>query len=306
MLAGSRHIEEHLLQNQECHERTGNNEKETAREDEPAMPCTTVMLGTLCCDLQIEHFQQLVWCCFVSFVVVHGLRKKRMFGASQIQKAFLAPFVLFMALLALGDLVVPHFFDGLAFWMASEPRYWVSPVQTVVCGALLFSSWRYYDLRRPMRLWFTLAVAMLVLVIWVSPQIFFHAAARRDGFDPAFFGTHGWLWWFNVTLRVVRLVIVVPLLEEIFWRGFLLRFLIREPFESVPFGTFSWVSFFVVTLGFCFEHSRPDWPAAFITGALYNLVAYRTRSLSSCVLAHAVTNLLLGIYIFATGQWGFW
>jgi membrane protease YdiL (CAAX protease family) len=39
---------------------------------------------------------------------------------------------------------------------------------------------------------------------------------------------------------------------------------------------------------------------------LYNLVAYRTRSLASCVVAHAVTNLLLGLWIMATRQWGFW
>ncbi len=55
-----------------------------------------------------------------------------------------------------------------------------------------------------------------------------------------------------------------------------------------------------------FEHSRPDWPAALVTGALLNLVAYRTRSLGACVLAHAVANLLLGLYVLRTGQWGFW
>jgi hypothetical protein len=54
------------------------------------------------------------------------------------------------------------------------------------------------------------------------------------------------------------------------------------------------------------EHSVPDWPAALVAGFLYNLVAYRTKSLSSCVLAHGVTNALLGGYIIMTRQWGFW
>src|SRR6266576_3557256 len=40
--------------------------------------------------------------------------------------------------------------------------------------------------------------------------------------------------------------------------------------------------------------------------ALYNVVAYRTQSFASCVLAHAVTNLLLGLWIMQTRQWGFW
>jgi len=110
----------------------------------------------------------------------------------------------------------------------------------------------------------------------------------------------------NLGLRFLRLVVVVPLLEEIFWRGFLLRYLINEDFTQVPMGAFSWLSFGVVTAGFCFEHSLPDWPAAILTGALYNLVAYRTRSLSSCVLVHAVTNALLGAYVLHTRQWGFW
>jgi CAAX prenyl protease-like protein len=293
-----------LLQNQECHKRAGNNEKNTTRKDESAMAAAPVALTALRRDLQIEDFQQLVWRCLVGFVLVHDLRKKRMFGASQIQKAFLAPFVVFMALLGLGQ-AVAHFFDGQAFWMASAPRYWVDPLQTFLCVALLIHGWRQYEFKAPTQPIFTLSIAGLVFVLWVSPQVFFHAASRTDGFDPAFFGG-GWRYWTNIEPRWMRLVIVVPLLEEIFWRGFLLRYLIREPFEEVPVGAFSWPSCAWVALFFAAAHWGPDFFPALLTGMLYNFIAYRTRSLSSCVLAHAVTNLLLGIYIFVTGQWGFW
>ena len=95
-------------------------------------------------------------------------------------------------------------------------------------------------------------------------------------------------------------------MEEIFWRSFLLRFVIDEHFERVSFGKFTWPSFAIVALAFTFSHSRADWLAAFVAGALYNVVAYRSRSLASCVLAHAVTNLLLGFWIMQTQQWGFW
>jgi hypothetical protein len=54
------------------------------------------------------------------------------------------------------------------------------------------------------------------------------------------------------------------------------------------------------------EHSLHDWPAALATGLLYNMVAYRSRTLSSCILAHAITNALLGTFIMLTAQWGFW
>jgi hypothetical protein len=100
--------------------------------------------------------------------------------------------------------------------------------------------------------------------------------------------------------------VVAPLVEEIFWRGFLLRYLISEKFVTIKIGTFSWLSFLVVTLLFAISHSRADWFAALVCGALYNLVAYRTRSLASCVVAHAVTNLLLGLWIMQARQWGFW
>ena len=73
----------------------------------------------------------------------------------------------------------------------------------------------------------------------------------------------------------------------------------------MPVGAFRG-PFTVVTVGFGLAHSRADWIAAVITGALYNCVAYRTKSLSSCVLAHAITNLLLGLWIMKTRQWGFW
>ena len=94
-------------------------------------------------------------------------------------------------------------------------------------------------------------------------------------------------------------------MEEIFWRAFLLRFLIDEEFERVPFGKFSWPSFVIVTIAFALSHSRPDWIAALVCGSLYNDVAYRSCSLSSCILAHATTNLLLGLWIMHTRQWGF-
>ncbi|PYL45604.1 MAG: hypothetical protein DMF40_14970 [Verrucomicrobia bacterium] len=62
----------------------------------------------------------------------------------------------------------------------------------------------------------------------------------------------------------------------------------------------------MVTVAFTFSHSRPNWLAAFVCGMLYNVVAYRSRSLASCILAHATTNLLLGLWIMQTRQWGFW
>ena len=207
-----------------------------------------------------------------------------------------------MALLALTSLL-PSI--GSGFW-AQQSKYWVFPLQTVVCAALLWWFWPAYQLRAPRQIWVGIGVGLVVLAIWIAPQAVLGFPPRTDGFNPELFTSEPLLYWLTIIFRFLRLVIVVPLVEEIFWRGFLLRYLINEKFDEVPFGTFSWLSFAVVTVAFCFAHTTADWPAAAVTGALYNWVAYKTKSLSTCVVAHALTNALLGGWIMVTKQWGFW
>ena len=216
--------------------------------------------------------------------------------------AFTLPMAVFITLLGLASAGNR---PETSSWL-SYPVYWIYPAQTVICGALIVWFWRDYEFRRLRGVWFAIAIAIVVFGLWIAPQQFFGAAPRVTGFNPGFFEKGSTLYWINVLLRFLRLVVVAPLVEEIFWRGFLLRYLITEKFMTITVGTFSWISFLVVTLAFGFSHTRADWIAAFICGALYNFVAYRTRSLASCVVAHAVTNLLLGLWIMETGQWGFW
>jgi CAAX prenyl protease-like protein len=187
-----------------------------------------------------------------------------------------------------------------------EAIYLVFPLQTVVCAGVLAYFWREYRLETPRRAWLAVGIGIVVFALWISPQVVFHWAARVKGFDPDIFAGRPRLYWGEVVLRFLRLVIVVPLLEEIFWRGFLLRYLVGERFDAIPFGTYSPMVNVLVAVGFMLEHSPQDWPAALAAGFLYNLVAYRTKSLSSCALAHGLTNALLGGFIMMTRQWGFW
>ncbi|MFL6588566.1 MAG: CAAX prenyl protease-related protein [Chthoniobacterales bacterium] len=216
--------------------------------------------------------------------------------------AYTLPMAVFVSLLTVNGLMQ----NGVGPFGLSSCQYWIYPIQTILCGALLFWFWDEYELRAPRRAIFAIGLGLFVFVIWIAPQQFLGFAPRLVGFDPEVFNGRPPLFWANLGARFLRLAVVVPLIEEIFWRGFLLRYLIKERFTSVTIGTFSWLSFWVVTLAFGFSHSRADWVAALITGALYNVVAYRTRSLSSCVISHALTNLLLGLWIMATRQWGFW
>ena len=212
------------------------------------------------------------------------------------------PFVVFVLLLGLSSVLQK---TGHRFLLSSA-EYWIYPAQAILCGFVLIGFWREYGFQRPKGVGFAVATGIFVFLLWIAPQAWLGFAARTVGFNPDTFASNPMAYWMTVGLRFLRLVVVVPLVEEIFWRGFLLRYFVNEDFERVPFGTFSWISFSVVALLFGFSHSMADWPAAILTGAIYNITAYRTKSLSSCVLTHALTNLLLGLWIMNTKQWGFW
>lgn len=218
--------------------------------------------------------------------------------------AYVLPFGLFMAALGLTSLVQTEA-EGAPFFLA-EPKYWIYPLQTLLCGAALVWFWKYYDFGS-LKKWLTATVVgLIVLVIWVAPQEFLGVQPRLEGFDPNVFADEPLLYWSSLLARFARLVIVVPLLEEIFWRGFLLRWLVKEDFTKLPFGSYSDYSVVVTTVMFGFAHFGPDLYPALLCGILFNWVAIKTKSLACCVWAHAVTNLGLGIYIMVTQQWGFW
>jgi uncharacterized protein len=216
--------------------------------------------------------------------------------------AHVAPMFVFLGLLALSQLLS----GSSERFVFRHAEFWIYPVQTIVCGALLLWFHPCYEFHGLKNVAFTLLIAFVAFAIWIAPQQFLNFPPRNIGFDPSILASNTTTYWSSVIFRFLRLAVVVPVMEEIFWRAFLLRFLINEQFEQVPFGRFSWPSFAIVTVAFTFSHSRPDWLAAFVTGALYNIVAYRSRSLASCILAHATTNLLLGLWIIHTRQWGFW
>ena len=113
-----------------------------------------------------------------------------------------------------------------------------------------------------------------------------------------------WQVYLLIFFRLLGAVIVVPIFEELFWRSFALRWLINEDFKSVAIGTFSWFSASAVILAFGFEHHR--WLAGIFAGILYHALLYYKKDLSACVIAHAVTNFLLGLYVLLTQQWSFW
>jgi CAAX prenyl protease-like protein len=132
---------------------------------------------------------------------------------------------------------------------------------------------------------------------WLQP-------GPRIGFDPFSNIADTAARWGFIAMRLVGLAFLVPVVEELFWRGFLARWLIAPDWQSQPLGRFTPFSFAGVTLLFTLAH--PEWLAAAVYCALLNLLLAWTRDLWNCVVAHGVSNLALGIYILSTESWQLW
>jgi hypothetical protein len=113
-----------------------------------------------------------------------------------------------------------------------------------------------------------------------------------------------WAYTF-LAIRFLGLALVVPIIEEFFLRGFLMRFVIQDRWWEVPFGTITPLAAVVGTAVPMLMH-----PAELLAAAVwFSLVTWlmtRTKNIWDCVAAHAVTNLLLGIYVVMCGQWQLW
>jgi len=143
--------------------------------------------------------------------------------------AFTLPMAAFLALLALSGVLRRI---GGTFWL-DFPEYWIYPAQTIICGALLVWFWREYEFCAARRIFFAVAAALLVFALWIAPQQFMGFAPRVVGFNPEIFSGQPAAFWATIVFRFLRLVVVVPLVEEVFWRGFALRYFIAEKFRAV-------------------------------------------------------------------------
>lgn len=132
---------------------------------------------------------------------------------------------------------------------------------------------------------------------WLKPE-------ARPGFNPIQELTHPLTAWIFIAVRLIGLAVLVPVAEELFWRGFLIRWIISADWQKVPVGEFRSASFLLVTLLFTLAH--PEWLAAACYCVLLNGLLYWKRDLWDCIVAHGVSNLVLGVYILTTGAWWLW
>lgn len=211
-------------------------------------------------------------------------------------------------------------------WWRHWPEHWMYPIQTIICGGLLIFFWKHYDIKWDKRVWFGALMGVIGIAFWILPtHLFtelgfteenkvevgvwkhFGLAPRTEGFNPGDLDNPLAV-WVTTIFRFLRAVVVVSLVEELFWRGFLMRFLLKMDgkYWKVPFGKPSWLTYGVVTACFVFIHMPVDYAGAVIFGSLMYFVAVKTKSLTACIVMHAVANLLMGIYALQFGKYGLW
>ena len=212
-------------------------------------------------------------------------------------------------------IVFSVFLLGESEW--PQAKWLLYPLKAVATGLCLW--WLRGELKALCWRWssWALLIGLLVAVQWIVMEELFKAHWHypplpvlggetdwnmEEGFNPVeFFGGKGGSFWLWVSFRMAGAVIVVPLMEELFWRGFLLRLLVGRYFDRVELGEFSWFSCFALAGAFALVH--PWYISAFVCAVFYNWLLYKTKSIFACVVAHALTNLLLWIYILCRDAW---
>jgi len=186
------------------------------------------------------------------------------------------------------------------------PAYALKVIVVAVVAWLSRSAW--IDLRpRPSPGAALLGVfsGLIVFVLWVGLDGHYPSLPlqqSRAAFDPG--EISGWARPAFLAVRLAGLTLLVPLIEELFWRSFILRLVIKNDFRSVPIGRVTWPAALISSGLFALAH--PEWLPALITGLLWVGLLAKTRSLAVCLLSHVAANLALGIYVLITGNWRFW
>jgi len=177
------------------------------------------------------------------------------------------------------------------------------PLRVVVPLVPLWFFRSYYADLRWAWSWTPLIIGVVVFVSWVAlepPPDPERAAVIPSALaEMSRAGAAIWL-----VARVLGSVILVPIAEELAFRGYLLRRLIDADFTAVSPKHFTVASFVISSVAFGMLHGR--WFAGILAGMLYAAAQYKHGRISDAIVAHAVTNGLLAAYVLGFDHWNFW
>ena len=207
--------------------------------------------------------------------------------------------------------------------------YWFYLAKTLVGVWLIFEVWPLVMEMRWAFSWEAVAVGVGIFAVWVGLDNFYpHTGDALQNYVYPFFkkiglgflcsdpkpvmpwnpneqfGSGSALAWLFILTRILGSTLVVPPLEEVFYRSFLYRYIANQNFLTVPLAKFLPLPFFATALVFGFSHN--EWLAGILCGAAYQWLVIRKHRLGDAMTAHAITNFLLGVWVVWRGEWKFW
>jgi len=209
------------------------------------------------------------------------------------------PFAAYLSFFLIGDVLARMGVDAASL-------RWLYAAKTATVAILLGMFWRdYTELKTglpSMRVAATaVAAGVAVFFLWINLHAGWMVIGTSSGFDPR---TGGAIAWPLVVVRIAGAALVVPVMEELFWRSFVLRWIDQPDFLRLDPAQAGFRGFVISVVLFGFEHNL--WLAGIVAGVAYSVLFMRHRTIWSPILAHAVTNGMLGVWVVMTGEWSYW
>src|SRR5258706_1585281 len=217
--------------------------------------------------------------------------------------ARIIPFAVFIGFIVLQSISGEHMRS-----MGVDAR-WCYPASTVMVALLLLALWRHYTELHDFagangrQIGIALAAGIAVFLLWINLDFGWATIGKPSSFDPTLEDGSGLAWGF-VGFRLIGLALIVPVMEELFWRSFLLRWLERNDFMHCDPGKVGLRAILICALLFASEHSL--WLAGPLAGLVYNAVYVRGGNLWLPIISHATTNAALGWWILTTHNLQVW
>ncbi len=210
---------------------------------------------------------------------------------------YVLPMAVFLGILAIQSYLAP--LGSLEF-----------PLRVLVLSGVLWFFSRHvisFSCVRPLQ---SILLGVAVCAMWVLPDQLFPGYRTHWLFSSV--GTLNTSIDLNLLsnpmvlfFRTIRAAVLVPIIEELFWRAWMMRWLIKPDFETVPLGAYSAQAFWIVAALFASEHGA-FWEVGLLCGVIYNWWMVKTKSLGDMILVHGVTNLCLSVFTVMTKQWQYW
>jgi len=206
-------------------------------------------------------------------------------SGAQASLEFLAPFMALLAASILAAAFAPH-------------DQWLYAVKVLAVGATL---WWFRGAYRPLLSGVSsssVAIGLAVGAIWIATD---PGRGLETPLGTWLASLPVWIAALWLGLRAFGSIALVPVAEELAFRGYLSRALISIRFETVAIGQFRLIAFIGSSVAFGLMHQR--WIAGCLAGAIYALLMYRTKRLSDPIAAHAASNAVIMVGAVAAHQW---